>query len=128
MARNLYRALLAFGALVLLMRPGVLPAQDMQATTLQPLSGSLVVPLVIWDHAEVTPPDGKRLLSATQIGSKASRHLWLTSAVREQWKANVESRQQEIATVFSSRDVKPFWITGGFNAESLSRYFMEIHV
>ena len=95
---------------------------------LEPLSGSLVVPLVIWDHAEVTPPDGKRLLSATQIGSKASRHLWLTSAVREQWKANVESRQQEIATVFSSRDVKPFWITGGFNAESLSRYFMEIHV
>ena len=35
-ARNLYRALLAFGALVLLMRLGVLPAQDMQATTLQP--------------------------------------------------------------------------------------------
>ena len=35
-AHNLYRALLAFSALVLLMRPGVLPAQDMRATTSHP--------------------------------------------------------------------------------------------
>ncbi len=95
---------------------------------LEPLSGSLVVPLVIWDRSEVTPPDGKRLLSVRQMGGKDSRHVWLTPAVREQWKINVGNRQQEIANVFSPKEVKPFWITNGFDPESLSRYFMETRV
>ncbi len=95
---------------------------------LEPLSGSLVVPLVIWDRAEITPPEGNRLLSVRQMAGKGSRHLWLTPSVRRQWIDNVSDRQQEIADVFSSKDVKPFWITNGFDAELLSRYFMETRV
>ncbi|MEE9333999.1 MAG: hypothetical protein V3U65_07890 [Granulosicoccaceae bacterium] len=95
---------------------------------LEPLAGSLIVPLVIWDRTEITPPDSKRLLSVRQMGSKHSRHLWLTPTVRQQWEANVEKRQQAIADVFATRDVKPFWITDGFDPESLSRYFMETRV
>lgn len=95
---------------------------------LEPLAGSLVVPLVIWDRSEVKPPEHKRLLSATQIGGKDSRHLWLSPEVRQQWEKNVSIRQNEISDVFASRDVKPFWISNGFDPESLSRYFMETRV
>lgn len=92
---------------------------------LDPLSSCLIVPLVIWDRTEVTPPAGKKLLSASQIGGKESRHLWLTPEVRKQWENNVRSRQQEITDVFASKDIRPFWIMNGFDPESLSRYFME---
>ncbi|OED38127.1 hypothetical protein AB833_20825 [Chromatiales bacterium (ex Bugula neritina AB1)] len=92
---------------------------------LDPIAGTFVVPLVIWDRTEVHPPQGKRLLSARQMGAGTRRHLWLTPAVREQWQANVQSRKEEIAEVFASRDATPFMMTEGFNAEALSRYFME---
>ncbi len=103
------------------------PLADL-ARILEPLAGSLVVPLVIWDRTEIKPPDSKRLLSVRQMGSKHSRHLWLTPTVRQQWEANVEKRRQAIADVFAARDVKPFWISNGFDPESLSRYFMETRV
>jgi len=95
------------------------------ANRLDPLSGASIVPLVIWDHAEIHPPEGKRLLSVRQMGATGSRHMWLTPSVREQWKANVQKRQDEISDAFASRDITPFLITNGFDAEALSRYFME---
>lgn len=94
-------------------------------TALDPLAGSMVVPLVIWDRAEVNPPEGKRLLSVRQMGASAKRHVWLTPRVRDQWRDNVVRRQQEISDAFASRDVKPFVMTNGFDAEALSRYFIE---
>lgn len=95
---------------------------------LEPLAGSMVVPLIVWDRTEITPPAGNRMLSVKQMGGKKSRHLWLTPTVRNQWEANVAKRQEEITEVFASRDVNPFWITKGFDSELLSRYFMETHV
>lgn len=95
---------------------------------LEPLAGSLVVPLVVWDRSEITSPEENKLLSARQIGGTESRHLWITPKVREKWQDNVEQRRREIAAVFSSRDAKPFWITDRFDPELLSRYFMETRV
>ncbi len=95
---------------------------------LDPLAGSMVVPLVIWDNAEVRPPQGKHLLSAVQLGGRRTRQLWLTPAIRKQWISNVESRRNAIAAAFAGRDVKPFLMTDGFDPEALSRYFMEAGV
>lgn len=92
---------------------------------LEPLSGSMVVPLVIWDNAETTPPSSNSLMSVRQLGAKATRHLWLSPTVREQWTNNVKDRRNAISSVFASRDAKPFWMNNGFDAEKLSRYFME---
>ena len=92
---------------------------------LDPLAGVQVVPLVIWDRAEIHPPKGKRLLCTQQMGAKTTRHVWLTPSVRQQWRANVAHREQEINAVFALHDIKPFLVTDGFNAEALSQYFME---
>jgi len=98
---------------------------DTLSKMLTPLVGSQVVPLVIWDRAEVTPPAGNRLLSLRQLGSRAKRHLWLSPAVRDEWRSNVSSRQQSIAESFMAFNTKPFFITEGFSAQALSEYFME---
>lgn len=95
---------------------------------LDPLAGALVVPIVIWDRAEVAPPSGKRLLSVRQIGGKNHRHIWLSQQKRSEWHNNVAHRRSQIAQVFAARDERPFYITRGFNAEKLSRYFMEAGV
>ena len=94
--------------------------------TLDPLAGTLVVPVVIWDRVEVEPPPaGNRLLSVRQLGSSDQRHIWLSPQKRSEWRENVARRRAQIKRVFASRDERPFYITDGFNAERLSRYFME---
>jgi len=95
---------------------------------LDPLASALVVPIVIWDRSEVAPPDGQRLLSVRQMGGNKSRHIWLSPAKKSEWHDNVVHRQAQIAKVFASRDERPFYITRGFNAEKLSRYFMEAEI
>lgn len=97
-------------------------------TFLDPLAGALVVPIVIWDRAEVEPPEGYGLLSVRQMGNNSSRHIWLTPEKRSQWQDNIEQRQTQIAQAFASRDERPFYITRGFNPEKLSRYFMETDI
>ena len=94
-------------------------------SVLDPLAGAMVVPLVIWDPAEITPPEGKRLLSVRQMGASARRHVWLTPRVREQWRDNVAQRRREINDAFAGRDMKPFEMHGAFDSEALSRYFLE---
>lgn len=97
------------------------------ASLFDPLAGALVVPVVIWDSAEVAPPDAAQLLSLGQIGSAVKRHLWLSSGVKKQWLDNVATRKKAIADAFTPMDSQPFFVVGGFDAEALSRYFMEQH-
>ncbi len=92
---------------------------------LDPLAGTLIVPIVIWDQAEVVPPAGNHLLSMRQMGGNRRRHIWLSPDKRAEWHKNVVKRKNQIAKVFAPRDEQPFFITNGFNAEKLSRYFME---
>ncbi len=98
---------------------------DNLASLLDPLAGALVVPLVIWDPAEVTPPEGRQLLSLNQLGTGTSRHLWLNAKLRKKWRDNIAARRTEIIEAFAPIDSTPFFISGGFDAEALSRYFME---
>lgn len=97
-------------------------------SVLDPLAGTLVVPIVVWDPVETEPPAGRRLMSVQAMGAGKSRHLWLTPRVRQQWLANVEQRRLELSELFGSRDTKPFMMTSGFNADAMSKYFMELGV
>lgn len=93
-----------------------------------PLAGAQIVPLVIWDQAEIHPPAGKRLLSVQQMGGKTTRHVWLTPQVRQTWRDNVAQREQAITAVFAADDIKPFMMTDGFEPDALSQYFLEASV
>lgn len=89
------------------------------------LSDALVVPLVVWDKAEVNPPSQGQLLSVCDLESGQFRRVWLRKKTRRQWLEAVQQRRVELGGLFAACDIHPFHMESAFDAEALSRYFME---
>ncbi len=94
-------------------------------TVLDKLSGATLVPVVIWDKAEVVPPEAGQLLYARGLESQTRRQLWISEKKRKQWLDKVQEQRQQLTELFARRNSAPFFIETEFNAERLSRYFME---
>jgi hypothetical protein len=84
-----------------------------------------VVPMVVWDAAEVRPPAQSGLLSVWDVESRSQRTLWMRPKLRDRWLAAIAQRRAELTERFARRNIRPFHITGHFDAEALSRYFLE---
>ncbi|MFM0493090.1 DUF58 domain-containing protein [Paraburkholderia caledonica] len=84
-----------------------------------------VVPIVVWDAAEIAPPAGGSLLAVRDAESGARRTLWLSAGARERWHEGVARRRAELSQMFGKRAMQPFYIEGAFDPEAMSRYFLE---
>jgi hypothetical protein len=84
-----------------------------------------VVPVVVWDPAEIEPPTQNALASLRDAESGARRSLWLRPRLREEWRRGVERRREEIDSYFAGHAIRPFYMEGAFDADALSRYFFE---
>ncbi len=84
-----------------------------------------VVPIVVWDAAEIAPPNGGSLLAVNDAESARQRTLWLRGSVRERWREAVTRRRAELANVFGKRGIQPFYVESAFDPEAMSRYFLE---
>ena len=89
------------------------------------LSHAFVVPVVVWDHAEIDPPAQPGLLSVWDVESKSQRTLWMRPKLRGRWLEAIAQRRWEIAERFARRGVRPFHLEGEFDGEAMSRYFLE---
>jgi hypothetical protein len=89
------------------------------------LAHATVVPIVVWDPAEIEPPDSNVLASLRDAESGVRRTLWVRPKLRQDWRNAVAHRRAEINGFFASRGVRPFYIEGSFDADALSRYFFE---
>jgi len=89
------------------------------------LESKCVVPLIVWDKAETEPPGKGGWLNTRGLENGERRSVWLRASVREQWRDKVRLRRQSLSQVFASFQSKPFFMEAGFDAESLSRYFLE---
>ncbi|MEC5404582.1 VWA domain-containing protein [Paraburkholderia sp. MPAMCS5] len=89
------------------------------------LMHACVVPIVVWDEAEIAPPEGGPLLALRDAESGARRTLWLRGSVRERWREGVARRRTELARMFGKRAMQPFYIENAFDPEAMSRYFLE---
>lgn len=92
------------------------------------LAHSTVVPLVIWDSAEIHPPERNALASLRDAETGAARTLWVRPALRQRWGDAVMRRRAEIDSYFASHALRPFYIVDSFDADALSRYFLEEHL
>lgn len=92
---------------------------------LERFSGALVIPMVFWDPAETIPPTEGGLLNLQDMSHKRISSLWLTPKIRQQWTENVELRRDQLRSEFSKFDYLPFFVEGDFQAEALSKYFIE---
>lgn len=94
-------------------------------SVLNKLGTTLVVPIVVWDPAEVSPPATGRWLSVNDAESGQRRNLWLRHSVRKKWAANVAQRRNTLDELFIAQDIKPFYLEGQFDPEALTQYFMD---
>ncbi len=98
---------------------------EQTSAALDLLSHAYVVPMVIWDEVEPKAPEGEGLLALRDIESGRRRGLWLRPQIRRRWEDAFAERRESLETLFSSRGVRPFYMTGRFDADALSRYFFE---
>jgi hypothetical protein len=98
---------------------------DRLPAVLDMLIHASVVPMVVWDAAEIEPPAAGSLLAVNDIESGARRTLWLRGSMRRQWRDAVANRRADIDGLFGKRGIRPFYLEGAFGAEALSRYFLE---
>jgi uncharacterized protein (DUF58 family) len=96
------------------------------STALDSLVHSFVVPVVIWDIAEIRPPAHDGLAQLRDVESGAQRTLWMRPRMRERWLESAAARRTELDQMFASRGMRPFYVTGRFDGEAMSQYFFEV--
>jgi len=84
-----------------------------------------IVPIVLWDQSELEPPGTSGWVTLSDAEHGRRRHLWLNANTRKRWLDKVAARRGELDRQFAACGVQPFHVTGAFDAEALSRYFME---
>lgn len=100
------------------------PLDDLD-NLLDKLENTTLVPFVLWDKAEVTPPDADQLLFSRDVESRRLHQLWVSKDKRDIWLENVEKRRRRLIDLFARRNSVPYFLDDTFSAERLSRYFME---
>jgi hypothetical protein len=95
------------------------------AHALDLLSHAFVVPVVVWDRAEVEAPAFTGMASLRDVESGAQRTLWIRPKMRDRWSEGVEQRRAELRGIFSQRAMRPFFAVGEFDSDAMTRYFLE---
>ena len=98
---------------------------DRLGAALDLLAQAYVVPMLVWDPAEIEPPAHDALAAVHDSESGVRRTLWVRPSLREAWRAAVARRRVELDRLFESRELRPFAVTGAFDSEAMSRYFFE---
>jgi len=98
---------------------------DALGELLAQLAPACVVPMVVWDPAETEPPSARALLALSDAETGVRRSLWMRESLRTRWRAAVAARRAELKALFDAHGMPPFHLHGRFDAEALTRYFME---
>jgi uncharacterized protein (DUF58 family) len=98
---------------------------DALGAQLERLAPALVVPMIAWDPAETEPPPPGALLAVSDAERGERRTLWLREPLRVRWRAAVDVRRAQLQALFEAHGMRPFELRGAFDAEALSRHFLE---
>ena len=98
---------------------------DRLDATLDTLAQACVVPVVVWDPAEIEPPKDDGLLAVRDAESGARRSLWVGRELRGRWRDRVAERRADLEAIFAARSIRSFYLHAAFDPEALSRYFLE---
>ena len=98
---------------------------DRLGDVLDLLAHSFIVPLVVWDPAEMQPPKHDGLMPLRDVETGRRSTVWLRPGMRARWHEAVERRRSELNGLFTARGIRPFYISGEFDGEALSNYFLE---
>jgi hypothetical protein len=102
----------------------LMPSPAIEAA-LDVLAGAWVVPIVVTDPAEQAAPPADAWLDLADMETGARRSVWLGARARRDWQARAEAHARALTTLFAARGLRPFRMQGRFDAEALSRHFLE---
>lgn len=100
-------------------------AIDGLESVLELLAPACVVPMLAWDPAETEPPAAGSLLAVSDAETGVRRTLWLRERLRGEWRDAVAARRAALRHLFEGRGLEPFDLAGRFDAEALTRHFLE---
>jgi uncharacterized protein (DUF58 family) len=98
---------------------------DRLGAALDLLTHAHVVPLIVWDGAESEPPAGNGFALLRDSESGAQRTLWLRPGLRARWRDAILHRREQLERIFATNFIRPLYLQGGFDAEGVSKYFLE---
>lgn len=98
---------------------------DRLGVVLDLLSHACVVPVVLWDAAETEPPSIDAIAPLRDAETNVRRTLLLRPRLRTRWRDAVAARRTELNALFGAHDLRPFWMSGHFDADAMSDYFLE---
>lgn len=97
---------------------------ELLGPALDALNRASVIPVVVWDKAEIEPPTASGFLPLIDAETRKLRTLWVGRRLRERWRLGVAQRRQALESIFSARDLRLFQLFAEFDPVALSRYFM----
>jgi hypothetical protein len=102
------------------------PLDEGTRAALESLSHSFVVPVVVWNPAEMEAPARDGLAQIRDVESDAQRTVWIRRRIRQDWRDSVEARRRELDRLFTDVAMRPFYMIERFDSEALSKYFFEV--
>lgn len=97
----------------------------LMADALDLLASAWVVPVVLWDAGEIAPPASNAFVRLRDAETGSLRSLWLTPRLRRQWQEKIDQRRSALGALFATRNLRPLYISGRFDADAVSQYFIE---
>lgn len=88
------------------------------------LAQHALVPVVIWDDSEALPT-GRGLLRLSDLEGGGNQLLALRPALRSRLEDNIRLRRERLTALFLHAGREPLFLTDGFNADQITRYFLE---
>jgi uncharacterized protein (DUF58 family) len=96
---------------------------DFLRTALLGFSKHSMVPVVLWDQAELLSRPGFGIASLRDSETGRRRSLFLRPALREKIRAAYDARREKLNTLFFDLGLRPLFVEQSFSAESVSEYF-----
>jgi len=122
--REAHQHLPARRALVFLVSDFHLPLADV-AQVLASLAAHDVVPVVLWQPVEFALSAAHALAQVQEPESGQRRWLWWRPALRARWEAAHAARRAALLQLFRARRLAPLFIEGAFDADAVTRHFMQ---
>ena len=94
--------------------------------TLDSLVHMFVVPMVVWDTAEIDPPDTNAIAALRDAESGVRRTLLTRPKLRDQWRGAVARRREVLDQFFAGWSMRTFYLTEPFDSDAMSQYFFEV--
>lgn len=87
------------------------------------LAHHAVVPVVLWQAQEAGPAATRGLLPLQDPETGLQRHLWWRPALRAQLAIQHQQRRTALQQCFAAQRLRPLFVSGGFDADAMTRYF-----